>query len=62
MPLGPGHALRSSPPEHVPDVIADAAVLTRVPAGPAAEAQRHSDGDRTAGLTGRSVPASWRSG
>ncbi|MEU9945189.1 sensor histidine kinase [Streptomyces lavendulae] len=54
--LGPGHALRCSLPEHVPDVIADAAVLTRVLTALAAEAQRHSPADRPARLTAQVRP------
>ncbi|WP_329097354.1 sensor histidine kinase [Streptomyces sp. NBC_01439] len=52
--LGPGgHAIQCSLPELLPDVIADAAVLTRVLTALAAEAQRHSPPDRPARLTGK---------
>lgn len=52
--LGPGgHAIQCSLPELLPDVIADAAVLTRVLTALAAEAQRHSPPDRLARLTGK---------
>ncbi|MFJ2598957.1 sensor histidine kinase [Streptomyces erythrochromogenes] len=54
--LGPGHTLQCSLPEHVPDVIADAAVLTRVLTALAAEAQRHSPTDRPARLTAQVRP------
>ncbi|WP_327300098.1 hypothetical protein [Streptomyces goshikiensis] len=51
--LGPGgHMIQCSLPEQLPDVIADAAVLTRVLTALAAEAQRHSPPDRPARLTG----------
>ncbi|MEY2270071.1 DUF4118 domain-containing protein [Streptomyces virginiae] len=52
--LGPGgHTIQCSLPELLPDVIADAAVLTRVLTALAAEAQRHSPPDRPARLTGK---------
>ncbi|MYV76493.1 hypothetical protein GT352_21530 [Streptomyces sp. SID1046] len=44
--LGPGgHLIQCSLPEQLPDVIADAAVLTRVLTALAAESQRHSPPD-----------------
>lgn len=50
--LGPGgHTIRCSLPEQLPDVIADAAVLTRVLTALAAEAQRHSPPPRPPRLT-----------
>ncbi|MCX4803276.1 DUF4118 domain-containing protein [Streptomyces sp. NBC_01214] len=55
--LGPGHTLQCSLPEQVPDVIADAAVLTRVLTALAAEAQRHSPADRPARLTAQVRPS-----
>ncbi|WP_329096919.1 sensor histidine kinase [Streptomyces sp. NBC_01439] len=55
--LGPGgRTVRCSLPEQLPDVIADAAVLTRVLTALAAEAQRHSPPDRTALLTAETRP------
>lgn len=54
--LGPGHTLQCSLPEHVPDVIADAAVLTRVLTALAAEAQRQSPADRPARVTAQVRP------
>ncbi|THA40179.1 hypothetical protein [Streptomyces sp. A1547] len=60
--LGPGHDLQCSLPEHVPDVIADAAVLTRVLTALAAEAQRHSPADRPARLTAQVRPGFLESG
>ncbi|MFG2483245.1 sensor histidine kinase [Streptomyces virginiae] len=52
--LGPGgHTIRCSLPEQLPDVIADAAVLTRVLTALAAEAQSRSPPDRPARLTGK---------
>ncbi|RSS84287.1 DUF4118 domain-containing protein [Streptomyces sp. WAC06614] len=56
--LGPGHTLRCILPERLPDVIADAAVLTRVLTTLAAEAQRHSPPDRRAQLTAETSPGS----
>ncbi|WP_371614021.1 DUF4118 domain-containing protein [Streptomyces sp. NBC_00454] len=50
--LGPGgHTIQCRLPEQLPDVIADAAVLTRVLTASAAEAQRHSPPDRPPRLT-----------
>ncbi|MFJ7587488.1 DUF4118 domain-containing protein [Streptomyces sp. NPDC097617] len=50
--LGPGgHTIRCVLPEQLPDVIADAAVLTRVMTALAAEAQRHSPTELSALLT-----------
>ncbi|WP_405763073.1 DUF4118 domain-containing protein [Streptomyces sp. NBC_00045] len=54
--LGPGRTLRCMLPEQLPDVIADAAVLTRVLTTLAAEAQRHSPPDRRARLTAETRP------
>lgn len=50
--LGPGgHTIQCRLPEQLPDVIADAAVLTRVLTASAAEAQRYSPLDRAPQLT-----------
>ncbi|WP_116215143.1 sensor histidine kinase [Streptomyces olivoreticuli] len=50
--LGPGgHTIRLSLPEDLPDVIADAALLTRVLTALAADALRHSPADRSPALT-----------
>ncbi|GEB55521.1 sensor histidine kinase [Streptomyces gardneri] len=55
--LGPGsQRIRCSLPEQLPDVIADAAVLTRVLAALAAEALRHAPPERPADLTAETGP------
>ncbi|MFD3943894.1 DUF4118 domain-containing protein [Streptomyces sp. NPDC058579] len=55
--LGPGsRRIQFSLPEQLPDVIADAAVLTRVLAALAAEALRHAPPDRPARLTAETEP------
>ncbi|MGW2014213.1 DUF4118 domain-containing protein [Streptomyces sp. NPDC001927] len=55
--LGPGsRRIRFSLPERLPDVIADAAVLTRVLAALAAEALRHAPSEVPARLTAESGP------